>query len=54
LDDWYCRLAERTALRQYRMGRLLPREHTKPRTGLTSLIPDADRQRLQHFLHDAP
>lgn len=53
-DDLFCRLAERTALRQYLMGLLMPREHNKTLTVLASLIPDADRQRLHHFLHDAP
>jgi SRSO17 transposase len=53
-DDLFCRLAERTALRQYLIGLLLPREHNKTLTVLASLVPDADRQRLHHFLHDAP
>jgi SRSO17 transposase len=53
-DDLFCRVAERTALRQYLIGLLLPREHNKALTVLASLVPNADRQRLHHFLHDAP
>src|SRR5688572_9494027 len=53
-DDLFCRLAERTALRQYLIGLLLPREHNKTLTVQASLVPGAERQRLHHFLHDAP
>ncbi len=53
-DDLFYRLAERAAFRQYLIGLLLPREHNKTLTLLASLVPDADRQRLHHFLHDAP
>lgn len=53
-DDLFCRLAEREAFRQYLIGLLLPREHNKTLTVLASLAPGADRQRLHHFLHDAP
>jgi SRSO17 transposase len=53
-DDVFCRLAERQAFRQYLIGMLLPREHNKTLTVLASLVPGADRQRLHHFLHDAP
>ncbi len=53
-DDLFCRLAERQALRQYLIGLLLPREHNKTLTVLASLVPGAERQRLHHFLHDAP
>ncbi|SQD96186.1 transposase [Parafrankia sp. Ea1.12] len=53
-DDLFCRVAERTALRQYLIGLLLPRERNKTLTELAALVPGADRQRLHHFLHDAP
>jgi SRSO17 transposase len=53
-DDLFGRLAERTALRQFLIGLLLPREHNKTLTVLAALVPGADRQRLHHFLHDAP
>ena len=53
-DALFGRLAERTALRQYLIGLLLPREHNKTLTVLAALVPGADRQRLHHFLHDAP
>lgn len=33
---------------------LLPRERNKTLTELAALVPDTDRQRLHHFLHDAP
>jgi SRSO17 transposase len=50
----FCRLVERTALRHYLIGLLLPRERNKTLTELAALVPGADRQRLHHFLHDAP
>jgi SRSO17 transposase len=53
-DDLFGRLAERTALREYLIGLLLPRERNKTLTVLAALVPGADRQQLQHFLHDAP
>lgn len=53
-DDLFCRRAERQALRAYLMGLLLPRDHNKTLTVLASLVPNTDRQRLHHFLHDAP
>jgi SRSO17 transposase len=53
-DDLFARLAERAAVRQYLIGLLLPRERNKTLTELASLVPGADRQRLHHFLHDAP
>jgi hypothetical protein len=53
-DDLFNRLAARQAFRQYLIGLLLPREHNKALTVLASLVPDADRQALHHFLHDAP
>ncbi|ABW12691.1 FOG: Transposase-like protein [Parafrankia sp. EAN1pec] len=53
-DDLFGRLAERTALRQYLIGLLLPRERNKTLTELAAVVPGADRQRLHHFLHDAP
>jgi SRSO17 transposase len=53
-DDLFARLAERTALRHYLIGLLLPRERNKTLTELAALVPGADRQRLHHFLHDAP
>jgi SRSO17 transposase len=36
------------------IGLLLPREHNKTMTVLASLVPGSHRQRLHHFLHDAP
>jgi hypothetical protein len=53
-DDLFCRRAERQALRQYLIGLLLPRERHKTLTGLASLVPGAERQRLHRFVHDAP
>jgi len=53
-DDLFARLAERTALRQYLIGLLLPRERNKTLTELAAVVPVADRQRLHYFLHDAP
>jgi len=53
-DGLFARLAERTALRQYLIGLLLPRERNKTLTELAAVVPGADRQRLHHFLHDAP
>lgn len=58
-DDLFCRRTERQCLREYLIALLLPREHNKTLTVLASLISpshavSADRQRLHHFLHDAP
>src|SRR5258708_5487211 len=53
-DDLFPRYEERTALRQYLIGLLLPREHNKTLVELGAIVPGADRQRLHHFLHDAP
>jgi SRSO17 transposase len=47
-------LAERTAVRHYLIGLLLPRERNKTLTELAALVPGPIRQRLHHFLHDAP
>ncbi len=53
-DDLFDRYEERTAVRQYLIGLLLPREHTKTLVELAALVPGARRQALHHFLHDAP
>ncbi|MDP9350002.1 MAG: IS701 family transposase [Chloroflexota bacterium] len=53
-DDLYCRVSERQAFRQYLIGLLLPREHNKTLTVLSSLVPGANTQRLHHFVHDSP
>src|ERR671938_174479 len=53
-DDLFSRRAAREALRQYLIGLLLPREHNKTLTVLAALVPGAERQRLHHFLQDAP
>jgi SRSO17 transposase len=53
-DDLFCRRAECAALRRYRIGMVLPREHHKTMTVLPSLVPGAERQRLRRFLRDAP
>jgi SRSO17 transposase len=53
-DDLFGRFEERTALRQYLIGLLLPREHNKTLVELAAIVPGARRQALQHFLHDAP
>jgi SRSO17 transposase len=53
-DDLLPRYEERTALRQYLIGLLLPREHNKTLVELGAIVPGADRQRLHHFVHDAP
>src|SRR5258708_5520234 len=53
-DDLLARYEERTALRQYLIGLLLPREHNKTLVELGAIVPGPDRQRLHHFLHDAP
>lgn len=53
-DDLFRRCTTREAFRQYLIGLLLPREHNKTLTVLAALVPGAERQRLHHFLHDAP
>jgi SRSO17 transposase len=53
-DDLFARYEERTALRQYLIGLLLPREHNKTMVELAAIVPGANRQALHHFLHDAP
>ena len=53
-DDLLARYEERTALRHYLIGLLLPRAHNKTLVELGAIVPGADRQRLHHFLHDAP
>jgi SRSO17 transposase len=53
-DDLFTRRAARQAFRHYLIGLLLPREHNKTMTVLSSLVPGSDRQQLHHFLHDAP
>jgi SRSO17 transposase len=52
--DLFARFEERTALRQYLIGLLLPREHNKTLVELAAIVPGARRQALHHFLHDAP
>jgi SRSO17 transposase len=53
-DDLFARYEERTALRQYLIGLLLPREHNKTLVELGAIVPGANRQALHHFMHDAP
>src|SRR5260370_39730403 len=53
-DDLLARYEERTALRQYLIGLLLPRDHNKTLVKLGAMVPGPDRKRLHHFLHDAP
>src|SRR5579885_511527 len=53
-DDLFCRRAERLALRPYRIGLLLPREHNMTLSALAALVPGTTGQRLHHFGHDAP
>src|SRR5262252_431579 len=53
-DDLFARYEERRALRHYLIGLLLPREHNKSLVELAAIVPGADRQRLHHFVHDAP
>jgi hypothetical protein len=52
--DLFKRLAARQACREYLIGLLLPWERNKALTALAALVPGAERQRLHHFLHDAP
>src|ERR687886_450545 len=53
-DDLFNRCAAREAFRQYLIGLVLPREHNKTLTVLAALVAGAERQRLHHFVHDAP
>jgi SRSO17 transposase len=53
-DALFARREERQAFRQYLIGLLLPREHNKTLVELAALVPGAERQRLHHFMHDAP
>jgi SRSO17 transposase len=53
-DDLFARFEERTALRHYLIGLLLPREHNKTLVELATIVPGARRQALHHFMHDAP
>jgi SRSO17 transposase len=53
-DPLFNRRAARDAVRHYLMALLLPREHNKALTVLAALVPGTTRQRLHHFLHDAP
>jgi hypothetical protein len=53
-DDLFARYEERTALRHYLIGLLLPREHNKTVVELAAIVPGANRQALHHFMHDAP
>src|SRR5258707_2623167 len=53
-DDLFVRYEERTAVRHYLIGLLLPREHNKTIVELAAIVPGANRQGLHHFLHDAP
>ena len=53
-DELFARYEERTALRQYLIGLLLPREHNKTLVELGAIVPEANRQALHHFMHDAP
>jgi SRSO17 transposase len=53
-DDLFARYEERLAFRHELIGLLLPREHNKTVVELAALVPDANRQQLHHFLHDAP
>src|SRR5258708_39635348 len=50
VDDLFCRSQERTALRHYLIGLLLPREHNKTVVELAAIVPGADRQGLHHFI----
>jgi len=53
-DDLFARVEERTALRHYLIGLLVPREHNKTVVELAAIVPGANRQSLHHFMHDAP
>lgn len=53
-DHLFARFEERTALRKYLIGLMLPREHIKTLVELAAIVPDARRQAPHHFLHDAP
>lgn len=53
-DPLFNRRAARVAVRHYLMALLLPREHNKVLSVLATLVPGTTRQRLHHFLRDAP
>jgi len=53
-DDLFARYEERTALRHYLIGLLLPREHNRTVVELAAIVPGANRQALHRFTHDAP
>ncbi|MBV9282715.1 MAG: transposase, partial [Chloroflexi bacterium] len=53
-DDLFSRREARQSFRHYLIGLLLPRERNKTMAVLASLVPGCVRQRLHHFLHDAP
>src|SRR5258707_6672886 len=53
-DDLFARFEERTALREYLIGLLLPREHNKTLVELAAIVPGPRRQALHHFLHNTP
>jgi SRSO17 transposase len=53
-DGLFARYEERTALRHYLIGLLLPREQNKTVVELAAIVPGANRQALHHFMHDAP
>src|SRR5690349_16497900 len=53
-DNLFARYEERTALRQYLIGLLLPRAHNKTLVELGAIVLGANRQALHHFMHDAP
>ena len=53
-DALFPRREERQAFRHSLIGLLLPRDHNKTLVELAALVPGAERQRLHHFMHDAP
>jgi SRSO17 transposase len=53
-DERFARVEERTAVRQYLIGLLVPREHTKTLVELGAIVPGTNRQALHHFMPDAP
>lgn len=54
LNALFPRWEERQAFCQYLIGLLLPREPNLTLVELAALVPGAKRQRLHHFMHDAP
>src|SRR5258706_3652362 len=53
-DDLFVRYEERTAVRHYLIGLLVPREHNQTIVELAAIGPGANRQGLHPFPHDAP